>query len=48
MPKAYAKPLLIAKMMRHIENPGLIRAGYSGIFRYIQGHSALFSHFQAY
>ena len=26
--------------MRHIENPGIVRTVYSGIFRHIQGHSA--------
>ena len=34
--------------MRHIENPGIVRTVYSGIFRHIQGHSAIFSHVQSY
>ena len=32
----------------HIKNPGIVRTVYSGIFRPIQGHSAIFSHVQAY
>ena len=32
----------------HIKNPGIVRTVYSGIFRPIQGHSALFSRVQAY
>ena len=35
-------------MTPHIENPGIVRTVYSGIFRHIQGHSAIFSHIQAY
>ena len=34
--------------MSNIENPGIDRAVYSGIFRDIQGHSAVFSQVQAY
>ena len=29
--------------VRHIENPGMVRTVYLGIFRHIQGHSAIFS-----
>ena len=32
----------------HIKNPGVVRTVYSGIFRPVQGHSAIFSHVQAY
>ena len=34
-------------MIRYIENPGIVRTVYSEIFRYIQGHLAIFSHGQA-
>ena len=44
----YSKPCQISKMMKRIENPGTVRAVYSGIFGLIQRHAALFSHFQAY
>ena len=46
MPAVYSKPCQISKMMRHIENPDMVRTVYSGIFRYIQEHSAIFSHVQ--
>ena len=36
MLEAYSKPCQIAKVMRHIENPGKVRTVYSGIFRDIQ------------
>ena len=48
MPEAYSKPCQIYKMMRHIENPGIVRRIYSGIFNHIQGYSTLFSHGQPY
>ena len=48
MPEAYSKPCQISRMMKHIENPGIIRTVYSGIFRHIQWHSAILSHFQTY
>ena len=38
----------ISKMIRHIENPGIVRTVYSGILRHILGHSAIFSYVQAY
>ena len=47
MPVAYSKPYQISEMMRHIENPGIVRTVYSGIFRHIQGLSAILSHVQA-
>ena len=48
MPEGYSKPFQICKMMRHIENATTITTVYSGIFRYIQRHSAIFSHVLAY
>ena len=48
MPEGYSKPFQISKMMRHIENATTITTVYSGIFRYIQRHSAIFSHVLAY
>ena len=47
IPAAYSKPCQISKMLRHTENPDVIRTVYSGIFRHIQGHSAIFCHVQA-
>ena len=46
MPGAYSKPCEISKMMRLIENAGIMRTVHSDMFRYIQGHSAIFSHVQ--
>ena len=46
MPEAYSKPCQISKIMRHIENPVIIRTVYSGICRHTQGHLAIFSHVQ--
>ena len=43
MPAAYSKLSQISKMMRHIENSGIVRTVYSGIYRLIQGHPAIFS-----
>ena len=33
MPGAYSKLCQISKMMTHIENPGIVRAVYSGMFK---------------
>ena len=49
MPEAYSKLGQISKMMRHTENPGIIKTGYSSIslrstFSNIQ---AIFSYVQA-
>ena len=33
----------ISKMMRHIENPGIVKTVYSDIFRRIQIYSPMFS-----
>ena len=30
-------------MLQHIENPGIVRTIYSGIFRHIQGYSTIFT-----
>ena len=46
MSETYSKLYQVSKMMRHIENPGIVRTVYSGIFMYIKGHSAIFSHVQ--
>ena len=48
MSEASSKLCQISKMMRDIENFGIIRAVYSGIFRHIQQHLIIFSHVQAY
>ena len=45
---AYSKPCQISKMIRHVENLGIVRTVYLAIFRQIQGHSTIFSHVQAY
>ena len=39
---------VIINIFRHIENADIVRRVYSGVFRQIQGHSAIFSHVQAY
>ena len=44
----YSKPCQISKMMKRIENPGTVRAVYSGISKYIQGHSTTCSTFQPF
>ena len=36
MPEAYSKPCQISKMMDHIDELGIVRRIYSGIFRHIQ------------
>ena len=58
MPEAYSTPCStpcqhpystpISKMMRYIEKSSIVITVYSGIFRYIQGHSEIFIHVQAY
>ena len=30
-------------MLQHIENPDIVRTIYSGIFRHIEGYSAIFT-----
>ena len=47
---AYSKPCQTSKMMRHIENPGIVRTVYSGIFRDIQQYSTILRlrHIEAY
>ena len=35
MPEPFSKSCQIAKVMKHIENPGIVRMLYSGIFRYL-------------
>ena len=47
-PGMFNAVILIFKMMRHIESPGIVRTVYSDIFRHIQGRAAIFSHVQAY
>ena len=34
--------------MKHIENTGIVRIVFSGIFRNTQGQSSIFSHVQVY
>ena len=41
------KNVIITKL-RHIENPGIVRTVYSGIFRHTEGHSAIFSQVQLF
>ena len=48
MSEAYSKPCQMYKMIRHIENPGIVRIIYSGIFRRIHEHSEIFSQSQVY
>ena len=50
MPEEYSKPFQISKMMRHIENPGIVRTAYSfsGMFRDIQKYPAMFRHVEGY
>ena len=45
---SYDNANVIITTWQHIENPGTAKIVYSDIFRYIQGHSAIFSHVQAY
>ena len=40
--------IVIITILRHIENPDIVRTVYSGIFRHIQEQSAILSHVQAY
>ena len=39
---------VIITILWHIENPGIVRTVYSGIFRHTEGHSAIFSHVQLF
>ena len=48
MHEKYSKPCQTSKTMRYIENHGIAETVYSGIFRYTQEHSAIFSHVQAH
>ena len=41
MHEAYSKSCQISKMIRHIENPSMAGAVYSGIFRDIQHYPAM-------
>ena len=34
--------MFIVTIMQHTENPAIVKTVYSGIFRRIQGHSAIF------
>ena len=47
MPEVYSKPCQVSKMMRDIENIGIVRTICSGIFRHIHQRLAIFSHVQA-
>ena len=44
MSEEYSTSCHITKMMRHVENSGIVRTVYSAIFRHIQGHSDAFSY----
>ena len=48
MSGVYSKPFQISTMIRHIENPGIVKTVYSNIFNRIQGHSLIFSHAQGH
>ena len=48
IPAAYSKPYQISKIMRHIENPVIVRTVYSDISRHIKEHLAIFSQVQVY
>ena len=48
MTEGYSKFRKTFKMMRHIENLGIVKTVYSGIFGNIQGYLAIFSHGQVY
>ena len=39
---------IVIIISRHIENSGIVKTVYSGIFRHIEEHSVIFSHAQAY
>ena len=43
MSETYSKPCQISKMTRHIENPGIIRAG---LFRHFHARSVTFGNIQ--
>ena len=38
--------MFIITMSRHIENPGIVRTVYSGIFRDMQQYSAMLRHIE--
>ena len=46
MLEAYSKLCQKSKMMRQIENPGIFRKVYSGIFRRIEVHYGILRHIQ--
>ena len=48
MPEAYSKHCQVSRMMRYIENLGIVGTVYLRIFRHLQGDPAIFSHVQAY
>ena len=48
MSESYSKPTQISKMMKQVENPDIVKAVYSDIFKHIQGLLPIFSHVQAY
>ena len=48
MSESYSKPSQISKMMKQVENPDIVKAVYSDIFKHIQGLLPIFSHVQAY
>ena len=40
----YINNNIVITITHHIENPGMVRIVYSGISRYIQGHSVISSY----
>ena len=46
MPVVCSKPCQISKMMRHLENPGIVRIICLGIFRHVQAYFTM-KHIQA-
>ena len=45
---SYNNDSVIITISQHIENSGIVRTLYSGLFRHTQGHSVIFSHVQVY
>ena len=44
MPEEYSKSCQTSKMMRHIENLGIVKTAHWGIIKHIQQYSAMFRH----
>ena len=48
MLETYSKSSQISKMVKQIEDPGIVRTVYSCICKYMQGHPTLLIHVEAY